>query len=178
MRKWFTEAAIRPLRFVGAILLIMATAPAALAIEDTQENRAKEVDRYFEAMPIETLTREMMEHLANQVPAMQQEAIDTAFPNISSEHRATLSEVLHDSNKLMSATIKYIDFVAIKKIQSDALVSSLTADEIAALANFYASPAGKSAGAKTGKFSEALMPKMMPIIMNAVMRARTEEESK
>lgn len=176
MKKWFAEAAIVPLRISVAVLLIVATPAAVLAIEDTPENRAQQTDRYFAEIPIEALTRELMRSMVRYTPGMQQEVVRLAFPKMSPEQRAKVAEVFNDANKVMATAIKHIDFAEIKKIQRDVLIDTLTADEIAAMADFYISPAGKSAGAKMARFSEELMPLMTPILINAVIRAKAEEQ--
>jgi hypothetical protein len=55
---------------------------------------------------------------------------------------------------------KYLDFDAITKGMRDAMMKTFTADELSALADFYASPVGKSAMAKMGDYMAAMMPMM------------------
>ena len=87
---------------------------------DTKENRAKEAARYLKALPPAEFVGDMIFNMAQGLPASQRkEFIDNMTQNF--------------------------DFDAVGKVTMDSLVRHLTAAELAAMADFYSSPVGKSA---------------------------------
>jgi hypothetical protein len=163
MKKWF-----------AILLLSLGTATAALALEDTPQNREQQVDRYLNAVPMQELMQQMANSMANTAPMMQQKIIDQVAPNATPEQRQVVEDVLADKAKLQEKMLKNIDLNTIRKIQREVLVATLTADELSAMADFYLSPVGKSAMSKMGAYTQELMPLMIPEIIKAVVASRAE----
>ena len=127
-----------------AVFLLLGTASAAFALEDTPQNRIQQVDRYLASVPTQELMADMMTKMAKGMPEGQREPF-------------------------LSMMTQHLDFNAIKKAQRDAMVKIFTAGELGALADFHASPAGKSAMRKMGDY----MAELMPVMMTEVMKAQT-----
>ena len=121
------------IRFVMAAALVLLLASQAFCLDDTEANRKVQVERYLKAVPPAELFQDMTEKLATLVPPENREMF-----------KATMS--------------KNLDLNAITKATSDAMVKHFTADELAALANFYGSPVGKSAMKKFADYMADVMP--------------------
>jgi hypothetical protein len=130
-----------------AFAVVVLTWGTAWAMEDTKANREEQADRYFAAMPM----REMLASMAEQAGKVGPE-----------EKRQELTDLF----------TKKMDAKALEKALKSSLVKNLTADEIKALADFYSSPAGKSAmkkffGPCMADFGQAMMAEMMKARSNA-----------
>ena len=134
------------LLFLG--LFAAATVPA-LAMEDTPQNRAQEAARYLKASSPETMMAEVSNKFAATMPA---------------EQRAGF----------ISMMTKHLDMQRVIAAMKEAMVKTFTADELHALADFYASPVGKSAMAKMGDYMASVMPVLMKEIQTAAMKAQQE----
>lgn len=118
-----------------SIALFLTMTSAALALEDTPQNREQQVDRYLQATPPQAVFNDMMEKISQTLPPEQR----TIF---------------------VSLMTKQIDFNALTAAMRGAMTKIFTADELAALADFYGSPVGKSAMGKMGDYMAELMPVM------------------
>ena len=125
-------------------LIALLTFPA-LALDDTTANREHEADRYLSATPPKEMMTDMVEQMTKNSAPDQRDGLKTLL-------------------------LKHLDFVAITKDIKDSLVKEFTADELKALADFYGSPAGKSAMKKFG----AYMADVMPNIQAEILKAKTE----
>src|SRR5881227_3226047 len=107
------------------IILVLATliADSSLGdtIPDTPENRQKQAERYLLAMP----SKALIEDIATKMAAT----------------RGTASV----RDKLIHMLMSQLDFPALNRAITNSLVKVFTAEEIKAMADFYGSPAGKSA---------------------------------
>jgi hypothetical protein len=89
-------------------------------LADTKANRSKEATRYLKALPPAEFVGDMIFNMAQSLPSSQRkEFIDKMTQNF--------------------------DFEAVGKVTIESLVRHLTAEELAALADLYSSPIGKSA---------------------------------
>src|SRR5262245_57940327 len=146
-------------RFSIAAVLVIALATACerpsapTSLEDTPENRSAQIDRYFQAMPPESLLRDVVENMTARMP---------------DEQRANFIDLL----------TKQIDMAKLDSAMRDAMGKHFTADEIRALADFYASSLGKSAMAKFGNYMAEVMPPIQAEIVAAAGRIQSEMESK
>jgi hypothetical protein len=87
---------------------------------DSKANRFREAARYLKALPPAEFVGDMIFNMAQNLPLSQRkEFIDKMTQNF--------------------------DFDAVGKVTMESLVRHLTAEELAALADFYGSPVGKSA---------------------------------
>jgi hypothetical protein len=118
-----------------SLALFLTMTSAALALEDTQQNREQQVDRYLQATPPQAVFNDMMEKISQSMPPEQR----TIF---------------------VSMMTKQIDFSALTAAMRGSMTKIFTADELAALADFYGSPVGKSAMSKMGDYMAELMPVM------------------
>jgi hypothetical protein len=135
-----------------SVVLFMTMMPAAGAMEDTPENREQQVDRYLQAVPPQAVFEDLMGKMFKDLPA-DQRAVFTGDTN------------------------KGFDFEALTRLMRAAMLKTFTADELAALADFYGSPVGKSAMSKMGDYMAAFMAEFMPL-MNAEMTKITAESEK
>lgn len=132
-----------------ALFLIMASVAAAM--EDTPENREQQVDRYLQAVPPQPMFEDLMNKMFKNLPA--------------------------DQRNMLTGDTKNFDFDALNKLTRSAMLKTFTADELAALADFYGSPVGRSAMSKMGDYMVALMADFMPL-MDAEMARITAEVEK
>jgi hypothetical protein len=129
-------------RWLSIVFLLLALPRAALAMEDTPQNREQQVDRYLTLVPPEAMFADMMTKIARNVPPNEREMF-------------------------VAMMTKHLDFSAITKAMRGAMTKTFTADELGALADFYSSPVGKSAMAKMGDYMSELMPVMMAEVAKA-----------
>ena len=131
-----------------SVVLFMTMMPVAVAMEDTPENREQQVDRYLQAVPPQPVFEDLMGKM---------------FKDLSADQREMFTGSIN----------KGFDFEAITKLMRAAMLKTFTADELAALADFYGSPVGKSAMSKMGDYMAEFMP-----LMNAEMTKITAEAEK
>ncbi len=129
------------MRTLTLLALLLLTSPA-LADEDTQENRAKEVERYLTLVPVTELMQDMTDSMASTLPLDQQ-----AF--------------------LRTVMTEYFDLELLTDTMKDSMVRNFTVAEIRALADFYEQPVAKSAMKK----SSLMMAEIMPVIQREAERA-------
>ena len=127
------------------MIILAALSSPTFAIEDTQENRLIQIERYLKAVP----PKRTFEELSNNV--------SMNFPPAERIEFLSLTR----------------DFVNVDVI-TDAMIASMlkhfTADELAAIADLYESPAGQSAMSKMGVY----LAEVMPVIEAEIMRAVDE----
>lgn len=117
------------------------------AIEDTPDHRAAQAERYLAAVPIS----EMIQSLAEQM----------APPGDVEMRR-----------QFIEAATLHLDIEMVARIMREALVRVYTADELCALADFYSSPAGRSATRKMGHYLAEVMPRLQEEIRKAQSKGR------
>ncbi|HSH96625.1 MAG TPA: DUF2059 domain-containing protein [Roseimicrobium sp.] len=135
-----------------ALILLVALAVNAIALEDSPENRSKEADRYLAATPPKDMLNDMAEQVAQNLPPEQQDAF-----------RKTLTQNL--------------DMVAVTSGIKTSMVKHFTADELKGLADFYGSEVGKSATKKFGAYLADAMPVMQAEMIKAMAKSRKEAAS-
>jgi hypothetical protein len=74
----------------------------------------------------------------------------------------------------MAALTRNLDFDAVVKAMKDSMVKNFTADELAALADFYGSPVAKSAMKKFGPYMAETMPVIQAEVAKAVGKTTRE----
>ncbi len=123
------------------MLLILSTSSYAnnLVIEDTINNRKIEADRYLNASPPKDILIDAVANISPQLPPDQ---------------RIFLQEKL----------LTNFDLNKVVLIIRQSLVAHFTAEELAALADFYSSPAGKSSMAKYGVFMADTIPQIEALV--------------
>ncbi|NEU97442.1 DUF2059 domain-containing protein [Bradyrhizobium uaiense] len=133
-----------------APIVFLAVTPA-LALDDTPANRGEQADNYLRAVPPQSLMKEMAVKVAATVPESQR----SAFVAVMTQN---------------------LDLKAVEDLMRGSMIKNFTADELKALADFYASPIGKSAMAKMGNYLADAMPKMMVELQKAL--ALTQQQMK
>jgi len=141
---------LRILILCGSLLLFSID---AVALDDTPENRAAQVERYLRAVPPVELMEDIAENMATTLPP---------------EHR-------EDFRQLM---LVYVDNDRIIEAMKESMVRHFTTDELAAIADLYESPAGKSAMAKMGIYMADVMPVIMEEMTKAVQAMKHEKQQK
>lgn len=131
------------------LLGLIVVSGCAFALEDTETNRAKEVDRYLLVSP----PREMLGDLVQKNSA-----------NLPLEKRDAY-------RRLMT---KYLDIEALTKAMREAMVKNFTAGEMKAMADFYGSPEGKSVMKKFGAYMADLTPSLQAEMLKAQAKANRE----
>ncbi len=127
---------------IVAFAFLLGIAGTSFGIDDTSENREAQVKRYFAVVPPSEMMGEMADAMSMNFPPSER----AGFRKLLTEH---------------------FDIEALTSAMSDAMAKHFTADELAALADFYGSPVGKSAMKKMGVY----MADVMPVIQSEVMRA-------
>ena len=134
-----------------SVVFFLTTISLAVAMEDTPENREQQVDRYLQAVPPQPVFEDLMNKMFKNLPA--------------------------DQRNMLTGDTKNFDFDALNNLTRSAMLKTFTADELAALADFYGSPVGRSAMSKMGDYMAALMADFMPL-MEAEMAKITAEVEK
>ena len=67
---------------------------------------------------------------------------------------------------------------AVTTIMKQAMIKNYTADELKALADFYGSPAGRSATKKQGSYMVDVMPRIQEEVVKAVSKASDAAQQK
>lgn len=132
---------------VLALCCTLLTLPG-FALEDTRGNREREADRYLQVTPPRDVIADITDEMTKSMPP---------------EQRAPFKSVLAQ-----------IDIEAVTRAMRQAMIKNFSADELKALADFYGSPAGKSAMKNYSKY----MVDVMPAIQDEVIRALTKSAAK
>lgn len=118
-------------------------------MEDTQENRSSQADRYLKANPPSEDFTEMAAVIAKTVPE-------------------------YDRERFLAAMPKNLDLDTLTKNFKELLVKTFTADELKILADFYSLPEARTAMKKMSKYMEGRRIPFDIAIRNA-MRKTAEE---
>jgi len=132
-------------------VLVLTLVLPLLALENTQANREREVERYLKATPPKELFEDMAEQMAKNMPAAEQK-------------------------NFKALLIQHLDIEAVTKAMRESMVKHFTADELKALADFYGSEVGKSAMKKFGVYMADVMPTIQQEILKA--QAKLSKEKK
>ena len=124
----------------------------AIALDDTPENRAEQIERYMRAVPPIELMQDMATNMAQTLPP---------------EHR-------EDFRRLM---LVHVDNDRIIEAMKESMIKHFTADELAAIADLYETPAGKSAMEKMGVYMADVYPVIMAEMKKAMQALKEEKES-
>jgi hypothetical protein len=133
------------------ILTLAFVTYSALALEDTIANRETQADRYLAAQPVKEVLAKIIEPL-----------MDNNSPPVPKDKRKEVRELL----------FKYCDWDAITSEMKNAMIKIYTADELKALADFYGSPAGQSAVAKSGAYFSEVAPDFKLEIAKAMAKEK------
>jgi hypothetical protein len=136
-------------RLVFLGLLMTAPLPA-FALEDTPENREREVSRYLKTVSLEEVMADMSNKLAATLPAEQREGF-------------------------IKVMTKHLDMARLTAVMREGMVKTFSADELQALADFYSSPVAKSAVAKMGTYMAEVMPVLIEELQAAATKAQIEQ---
>ena len=131
------------------IIMMVLVSTTAFAVEDTVPNRNAEAERYLSVSPPREMFQDVAEQMALNLPPDQREQ----FRNIMTKH---------------------LDIDAVTKSMKESMVKLFTADELAAMADFYGSPIGVSATKKMGAYMGELMPTIQAEALKAVAKANRE----
>ena len=132
--------------FPSLLLIILATLSApTFAIEDTPENRLIQIERYLEAVPPKKVFEDLSNDLSKNFPAAER-------------------------LEFLSLTRNFVDIDVITDAMIASMLKHFTADELAAIADLYESPAGQSAMSKMGVY----LAEVMPVIEAELARAVDE----
>lgn len=112
-----------------------------------------EAERYLNVMPPKEMIIDLVARMSVQLPEEQRK------PFI----------------RLMT---KHLDVERLTHIIGDVLVRHFTAAELNALADFYGSPAGKSAMTKFGQYMADAMPHVQGLVEEAFKKAEAETQDK
>jgi hypothetical protein len=135
-------------RIVSLCFLLTSSLPA-FAIEDTPENRGREADLYLQIVPPEATLADISKKLAATMPPAQQDGF-------------------------IRMMTQYVDINRVTAAMRQGLVKTFTADEIHAIAGFYASPLGRSAMSKMGTYMAETTPAMLKEVQNALAKVHQE----
>ena len=131
------------------VVMMGLVSSTAFAVQDTVQNRNAEAERYLAVTPPRVMFQDVADQMALNLPPDQREQ----FRNIMT---------------------KYLDIEAVTKSMKDSMVKIFSADELAALADFYGSPVGVSATKKMGAFMGELMPTIQAEALKAVAKANRD----
>jgi hypothetical protein len=132
-------------KLVLFLVLTLSACSTVFSAADTPETRLKEAERYLQVSPPKALFEDMADKIDATVPADQREQF----------------------KKVMTTQV---DFAALSKAMTDAMVKNFTTEELKALADFYGSPVGKSAMQKFGAYMADIMPVLQAEIMKAAAK--------
>jgi len=123
-------------------LAALCFAANSYAIDDTPQNRAAQAERAIAATPPEEMMQEMAASISMNLP-----------PSDRPEFRRMMTEI--------------VDLEVITNAMRESMIRHFSADELAAIADLYESPVGKSAMTKMGPY----MADVMPTIEAEILRA-------
>jgi hypothetical protein len=126
--------------FLALFLIILAAAcgdksTSTGPVADTPENRKAAAKRYLEAVPPQELLKNITGGMAQRIPE---------------QYKKQFQEAMDDKELLKNTS----------RINEEGLVKHFTPDEINAMANFFGSPAGKSARVKYSPYMMEIMPQI------------------
>lgn len=130
-------------------ILALTICVKGFALEDSPESRSREAERYMAATPPKELFADMAEQVAKTLPPQSRAVFKKAFT-------------------------QHLDLGALTKAMKDAMIKNFTTDELAALADFYGSPVGKSAMKKFGTYMAGLMPVVQGEMLKVMAKVNRE----
>lgn len=130
-------------------LVLPLVASQGFCLEDTPANRQSQTERYLKAVPPRELLRDMAEKVAAQIPEERRE-------------------------QFKAAMTRNLDVEALIKAMAESMAKHFTADELAALADFYGSPVAKSAMKKFGSYMAEVMPTLQTELAKAIKKTNAE----
>ena len=133
-------------------LLVVMLPGIAFALDDTPENRAAEIERYMRAVPPVELMQDMATNMAQTLPP----------------------ELREDFQRLM---LVHVDNDKIVEAMKNSMIKHFTADELAAIADLYETPAGKSAMEKMGVYMADVYPIIMAEMKKAMQALKAEKQN-
>jgi hypothetical protein len=137
---------------IALVLFFTLLTLPAFALEDTKANREQQAARYLLVTPPKEVIDDMAAQMAQAMPPDER----TAFKSI----------------------LGLIDMEAVTAIMKQAMIKNFTADELKALADFYGSPAGRSATKKQGSYMVDVMPRLQEEVVKAVSKASDAAQQK
>jgi len=137
---------------IALVLFFTLLTLPAFALEDTKANREQQAARYLLVTPPKEVIDDMAAQMAQAMPPDER----TAFKSI----------------------LGLIDMEAVTTIMKQAMIKNFTADELKALADFYGSPAGRSATKKQGSYMVDVMPRLQEEVVKAVSKASDAAQQK
>ena len=141
---------MKKLTIVLALLFFSTSLYATdLRIEDSKENRLTEANRYLSVMPPQDMLIDLVKKMSAQIPKEKQKSF----------------------NDFM---IKNMDLDRFSLIIRDSMVNHFTAEELAALADFYGSAIGKSAMSKFGDYMAEAMPQLQTLMIEAAQKTKDQ----
>ena len=121
------------------------------AEDDSLEARKAAADRYFQAVPMESMMHDMTVEVSKTLP---------------DDQRAIFENVL----------MKKLRIDLLEEAAREALIKHLTAPEINALAAFYSSKEGRSVMKKMGKYMAEIMPVLQRELIAALNTMDQQEK--
>lgn len=131
--------------------VLLSCACPALAIEDTPENRYKQIERYMEVVPPREMLNDITKNLSRNYP-----------PNQRYQFRTIL--------------MSHVNIDTLVKAMNESMAKHFTAAEIKALADFYSTDAGQSAMKKMGVYMADVMPVVQAEVARAFKKFQEQEE--
>jgi len=133
----------KPLFLALLPLIIILLSSYAVALENNPENRAIQAERYLKFNSPQDIFAGIAERTKISLPRSEQ-------------------------HTFMLTITEYLDMKALSAAMKTSLVTHFTAEEIAALANFYSMPGSKSAMNKMGIY----MSDVLPVVQQEMLKAQ------
>jgi hypothetical protein len=124
-------------------MVLLMHSNTVFGVEDTVENRNNEADRYISVTPPKELLQDVAKQMALNYPPEKRELFI----------------------KIMT---QYLDIDVLTKSMKDSMIKIFTADELAAMADYYGSSNGLSATKKMGAYMAEIMPTIQAEALKAV----------
>jgi hypothetical protein len=130
------------------VLLMLQGFSISCLAQDTADKRAQAADRYLHVVPMQKMLDDMFSEMSKQMPPEQRDEIVAK----------------------LRAGIR-VDML--ERIAKDAMIKVFTAEELNALADFYASPNGASAMKKFGAYMSLIMPALQSELQQASLKLQS-----
>jgi hypothetical protein len=143
------------MRYLPSLLILFSamTFASGDTSGDTAETRQLAAERYMQVADLAKLMGDITDQMAR-----------------------TLPEDKRDQFKLLMK--KHVRIDVLRDVMMASMVKNFTTRELNALANFYGSPEGRSAMAKTGSYMADMVPPMQAEMRRAVEESRAAGELK
>jgi len=125
-------------------------ANVSLAADAGFEKKLEASKRYLAVMPVSTMWADVTEKMMATLPAGQKD--------------------------VFSSVMGQIDLSRLENIMLNAMARHFTLEEINALADFYASPVGKSAMAKFGSYMADINPAIQSELQTAILKVMQQSQ--